>query len=73
MFLYILFIGNIFFLFGVSLSFNYIFLVNEVNLQIIYYSGLGDGNGFFVGGGELKWFFVVLRGQSFLNGYNDLN
>lgn len=41
---------------GVSLSFNYIPLVNEVNLQIIYYSDLGNGNGPFAGGGELKCF-----------------
>lgn len=34
-FLHILSIGNIFFLPGVSLSSNYIPLVNEVNLQII--------------------------------------
>lgn len=61
-FLHILSIGNIFFLPGVSLSSNYIPLVNEVNLQIIYYSGLGDGNGPFAGGGEQKWFFAVLRG-----------
>lgn len=61
-YIYILSIGNIFFLPGVSLSSNYIPLVNEVNLQIIYYSGLGDGNGPFAGGGELKWFFAVLRG-----------
>lgn len=71
---YIFYLQEIsFFLPGVSLSSNYIPLVNEVNLQIIYYSGLGDGNGPFAGGGELKWFFAVLRGQSFLNGYNDLN
>lgn len=61
-FLHILSIGNIFFLPGVSLSSNYIPLVNEVNLQIIYYSGLGDGNGPFARGGELKWFLAVLRG-----------
>lgn len=49
--------GNIFFFLpGVSLSFNYIPLVNEVNLQIIYYSDLGNGNGPFAGGGELKCF-----------------
>lgn len=70
---YFIYRKYLFFLPGVSLSSNYIPLVNEVNLQIIYYSGLGDGNGPFAGGGELKWFLAVLRGQSFLNGYNDLN
>lgn len=62
----------LFFLPGVSLSFNYIPLVNEVNLQIIYYSDLGNGNGPFAGGGELKC-FSPSWGDSFLNGYNDLN
>lgn len=55
-FLHILSMEISFFLPGVSLSFNYIPLVNEVNLQIIYYSDLGNGNGPFAGGGKLKCF-----------------